>query len=143
VEAHAAAADSDDSDDDDDSPAAEFQGRRRTDRGYTPFEFIDFTERPLRHEVSVWVDRPVADVYAVWANRLNWMQWFDMIDEVGFHEEEPAYMSMYLWYRWGEWAGQPKRAPRFGLARRVRCGGLWAGLRAAGVLATPSKRQPC
>lgn len=70
--------------------------------GYTPFEFIDFTEIPLKHEVSVWVDRPVADVYKVWHNRLNWMQWFDMIEEVGFHEEEPTYISMYLWYRWGE-----------------------------------------
>ena len=28
------------------------------------------------------------------------MQWFDMIDEIGFHEEEPSYMSMYMWYRW-------------------------------------------
>jgi len=80
----------------------DFESVRLRDRGYTPFEFIEFTDIPLKHEVSVWVDRPVADCYKVWHNRLNWMQWFTMIDEVGFHEEEPSYMSMYLWYRWGE-----------------------------------------
>jgi len=46
------------------------------------------------------VNRPVDDCYKVWDSRLNWMQWFDMIDEIGFHEEEPSYMSMYMWYRW-------------------------------------------
>lgn len=80
----------------------ELPGRRRTDRGYTPFEFIEFSDTVLKHEVSMWVDRPVGDCFKVWSNRLNWMQWFDPIDEMGFHEEEPAYVSMYLWYRWGE-----------------------------------------
>jgi uncharacterized membrane protein len=68
--------------------------------GYTPFEFIEFTNIPMKHEVSIAVDRPVGDCYKVWESRINWMQWFDMIDEVGFHEEEPSYMSMYMWYRW-------------------------------------------
>lgn len=68
--------------------------------GYTPFEFIEFTDIAMKHEVTVHVDRPISDCYKVWDSRLNWMQWFDMIDEVGFHEEEPSYMSMYMWYRW-------------------------------------------
>ena len=68
--------------------------------GYTPFEFIEFTNIPMKHEVTIAVDRPVGDCYKVWESRINWMQWFDMIDEVGFHEEEPSYMSMYMWYRW-------------------------------------------
>jgi uncharacterized membrane protein len=78
----------------------ELEGFRAKDDGYTPFEFLEFTDIPLKHEVSIWVDRPVSDCYKIWDNRLNWMQWFDMIDEVGFHEEEPSYISMYLWYRW-------------------------------------------
>jgi uncharacterized membrane protein len=78
----------------------EMEGFRVKDDGYTPFEFLEFTNIPLKHEVSIWVDRPVADCYKIWDNRLNWMQWFEMIDEVGFHEEEPSYISMYLWYRW-------------------------------------------
>jgi len=78
----------------------ELEGFRVKDDGYTPFEFLEFTNIPLKHEVSIWVDRPVADCYKIWDNRLNWMQWFEMIDEVGFHEEEPSYISMYLWYRW-------------------------------------------
>lgn len=78
----------------------DIEGFRVKDDGYTPFEFLEFTNIPLKHEVSIWVDRPVADCYKIWDNRLNWMQWFDMIDEVGFHEEEPSYISMYLWYRW-------------------------------------------
>lgn len=68
--------------------------------GFTPFEFIEWTNIPMKHEVSIAVDRPVGDCYKVWESRINWMQWFDMIDEVGFHEEEPSYMSMYMWYRW-------------------------------------------
>jgi hypothetical protein len=80
----------------------EFEGLRKHDRGYTPFEFIDFTDIAMKHEVSIWVDRSIEDAYRVWDNRLNWMQWFDMIDEVGFHEEHPSYISMYLWYRWGK-----------------------------------------
>lgn len=72
----------------------------RREHGYTPFEFIEFTDLPLKHEVSIWVDRSISDCYDIWESRLNWMQWFTMIDEIGFHEEEPSYMSMYLWYRW-------------------------------------------
>lgn len=68
--------------------------------GYTPFEFIEFTNIPMKHEVAIQVDRNISDCYKVWDSRLNWMQWFDMIDEIGFHEEEPSYMSMYMWYRW-------------------------------------------
>ncbi len=68
--------------------------------GYTPFEFIEFTNIPMKHEVAIQVDRKISDCYKVWDSRLNWMQWFDMIDEIGFHEEEPSYMSMYMWYRW-------------------------------------------
>lgn len=29
----------------------------------------------------------------------------DFIDEMGFHEEDPSLVSMYLWYRWGERLG--------------------------------------
>lgn len=68
--------------------------------GYTPFEFIEFTNIPMKHEVTMRVDRNISDCYKVWDSRLNWMQWFEMIDEIGFHEEEPSYMSMYMWYRW-------------------------------------------
>ena len=68
--------------------------------GFTPFEFIEWTNIPMKHEVTIAVDRPIGDCYKVWESRINWLQWFDMIDEVGFHEEEPSYMSMYMWYRW-------------------------------------------
>ncbi len=82
----------------------DFEGRRtdRGDRGYTPFEYIEFTRVPVKHEVTAVVARGVAECYRAWADRLNWMAWFDEIDEVGFHEEEPTFVSMYLWYRWGE-----------------------------------------
>jgi len=67
---------------------------------FTPFEFIEWTNVTMKHEVTIAVDRPIGDCYKVWESRINWLQWFDMIDEVGFHEEEPSYMSMYMWYRW-------------------------------------------
>ena len=86
--------------DTEDSEPSEGEEEDLRESGYTPFEFIEFTNIPLKHQVSVWVDRGISDCYKIWDFRLNWMQWFDMIDEIGFHEEEPSYMSMYMWYRW-------------------------------------------
>ena len=86
-----------DEDEDMETDSGEFPSQ---EGGYTPFEFIEFTNIPMKHEVTVRVERPISDCYKVWDSRLNWMQWFDMIDEIGFHEEEPSYMSMYMWYRW-------------------------------------------
>jgi hypothetical protein len=97
----------------------DFEGRRtdRGDRGYTPFEYIEFTRVPVKHEVTAVVGRGVAECYRAWADRLNWMAWFDEIDEVGFHEEEPTFVSMYLWYRWGEFPRAFPPASSIGSAR--------------------------
>ena len=94
--------------------------------GYTPFEFIEFSDIPMRHEISVLVAAPVAKCFDLWADRLNWLYWFeDFIDEMGFHEEDPSLVSMYLWYRWGEcvWRGRTGTSGTTGPAG-VRGGGL-------------------
>lgn len=49
---------------------------------YTPFELIDYSDTVLKHEVKVHVDAPIDKCYRVWSDRLNWLQWFDMIEEV-------------------------------------------------------------
>lgn len=73
---------------------------RKSSGGYTPFEFIEFSNIVLKHEVSIRVKAPPSHCYQVWHNRCNWMEWFDLIDEMGFHEEDRNLVSMYLWYRW-------------------------------------------
>ena len=78
----------------------DYGGIRKSSGGYTPFEFIEFTEVILKHEVGIQVKSPVSHCYTVWHNRLNWLQWFDFIDEMGFHEEDRSMVSIFLWYRW-------------------------------------------
>ncbi|KAL4451345.1 hypothetical protein ABPG77_009417 [Micractinium sp. CCAP 211/92] len=68
--------------------------------GYTPYDFIDFTDIPLKHELVTKVDRPVSEVYALWADRLNWPDWFGMIEEVGFREDDDSLCALNMWYRW-------------------------------------------
>lgn len=33
-------------------------------------------------QVAVRVEAPVSKCYQIWSDRLNWLQWFDMIEEV-------------------------------------------------------------
>lgn len=68
--------------------------------GYTPYDFIDYTDIPLKHELVTKVDRPVSEVYALWADRLNWPDWFGMIEEVGFREGDDDLCALNMWYRW-------------------------------------------
>ncbi|PSC70811.1 cyclase dehydrase [Micractinium conductrix] len=68
--------------------------------GYTPYEFIDFTDINLKHEVVTRVDKPISEVYALWEDRLNWPSWFTMIEEVGFQEGEEDLCALNMWYRW-------------------------------------------
>ncbi|EFN50851.1 hypothetical protein CHLNCDRAFT_141763 [Chlorella variabilis] len=68
--------------------------------GYTPYEFIDFTDIQLKHELVARVERPISEVYALWENRLNWPEWFGMIEEVGFKEGDDDVCALNLWYRW-------------------------------------------
>ena len=60
-----------------------YVGGRREGGGYTPFEFISFSDIVLRHEVVQRVEAPVAKCFQIWKDRFNWLQWFDMIEEVG------------------------------------------------------------
>ncbi|KAL4420738.1 hypothetical protein ABPG75_010394 [Micractinium tetrahymenae] len=68
--------------------------------GYTPYDFIDFTDIPLKHELVTKVDRPISEVYALWADRLNWPDWFGMIEEIGFREGDDDLCALNMWYRW-------------------------------------------
>lgn len=73
----------------------------RADRaGYTPYDLIDFSDIPLKHEVVAKVDRPISEVYALWSERLNWPEWFGMIEELGFSEQTEDVVALNMWYRW-------------------------------------------
>ncbi len=48
------------------------------DQGYTPFEYIQFSEDEIVHEIVTHVEAPVATCFAHWKERLNWLEWFDI-----------------------------------------------------------------
>lgn len=68
--------------------------------GYTPYELLDFTDIQLKHELVARVQRPLSEVYALWADRLNWTDWFGMIESVGFKEGDEGVCALNMWYRW-------------------------------------------
>ncbi|CAL8469745.1 g9287 [Coccomyxa elongata] len=70
--------------------------------GYTPFEYITFTDELIQHTLTVQVDAPVSKVYRIWANRLNYNEWFDLIGQMVLHTEDPEYASYFLFYKWGQ-----------------------------------------
>ncbi|BDA47792.1 hypothetical protein COCOBI_11-0490 [Coccomyxa sp. Obi] len=70
--------------------------------GYTPFEYITFTDELIQHTLTVQVDAPVSKVYRIWANRLNYNEWFDLIGQMVLHTEDPDYASYFLFYKWGQ-----------------------------------------
>ncbi|PRW20274.1 cyclase dehydrase [Chlorella sorokiniana] len=73
----------------------------RADRtGFTPYDLIDFSDIPLKHEVVAKVDRPISEVYALWSERLNWPEWFGMIEELGFMQDSQDVVALNMWYRW-------------------------------------------
>ena len=50
--------------------------------GVTPFQFVDLSEEQIRHEITVHVEAPLEFCFSVWAERLNYTEWFDLISEV-------------------------------------------------------------
>lgn len=69
--------------------------------GYTPFEYVDFTEEDVLHEVQVRVRRPRAHVFEVWADRLNYGEWFSLLGQAVLHADAPELASYFIFYRWG------------------------------------------
>ena len=55
--------------------------------GYTPFEFLSFkgdSSSEIDHHRVIQVDAPLAKCWQCWADRLNYCEWFDLINQVGF-----------------------------------------------------------
>ena len=50
--------------------------------GLTPWQFVDISEEQIKHEITVQVEAPLQVCYDVWADRLNYLEWFDLISEV-------------------------------------------------------------
>eukprot|EP00891_Asterochloris_glomerata_P008245 jgi/Astpho2/8245/Aster-x1504 len=48
---------------------------------YTPFEYIGFTDEDITHEVITTVDAPVSKCFKIWENRMNWLEWFDLLGQ--------------------------------------------------------------
>ena len=69
--------------------------------GYTPFEFVDFTDEDVLHEVQVRVRKPRSHVFEVWADRLNYGEWFSLLGQAVLHADSPELASYFVFYRWG------------------------------------------
>lgn len=80
------------------SPPA-WAGRRG---GYTPFEYVDFTDEDVLHEVQITVNKPRKHVYEVWADRLNYGEWFSLLGQAVLHADSPELASYFVFYRWGQ-----------------------------------------
>ncbi len=55
------------------------------DMGYTPFEFLSFQgdeSCEIVHHRCIQVDAPIAKCWQCWADRLNYCEWFDLINQV-------------------------------------------------------------
>ena len=50
--------------------------------GCTPWQFVELSEEQIKHEITVRVSAPLEYCYSVWADRLNYTEWFDLIAEV-------------------------------------------------------------
>ncbi len=80
------------------SSAPVWAGRRG---GYTPFEYVDFTDEDVLHEVQVRVSKPRSHVFEVWADRLNYGEWFSLLGQAVLHADSPELASYFVFYRWG------------------------------------------
>ncbi len=69
------------------------------DLGYTPFEFLSFKGDEtceIDHHRVVQVDAPIAKCWKCWADRLNYCEWFDLINQVGFILSSPEQCSISI-----------------------------------------------
>lgn len=69
--------------------------------GYTPFEYVDFTEEDVLHEVKISVSKNKEHVYEVWADRLNYGEWFSLLGQAVLHADDPTLASYFVFYQWG------------------------------------------
>lgn len=75
--------------------------------GCTPWQFVDISEETVQHEITVHVEAPLEFCYSVWADRLNYTEWFDLIAEMALPEDgekddmQGAIACFWCLYRWG------------------------------------------
>ena len=43
---------------------------------------MDLSDEQIKHEITMHVEAPIRFCYNVWADRLNYTEWFDLIAEV-------------------------------------------------------------
>jgi hypothetical protein len=94
-----AAGEKSDSNEEEQLSAPVWAGRRG---GYTPFEYVDFTDEDVLHEVQVTVDKPREHVFEVWADRLNYGEWFSLLGQAVLHADSPELASYFVFYKWGQ-----------------------------------------
>lgn len=73
----------------------------RSALGHTPFEHLDFSDEDITHELTVQVDAPRSKCFQIWADRTNYLEWFDNIAQLIVHRQEPNLVSLFMLYQWG------------------------------------------
>jgi hypothetical protein len=79
-----------------------------------------------------------SEVYALWENRLNWPEWFGMIEDVGFTEGAEDVCALNMWYRWGEHAVLPRAPPPRCMVGGAASGRQGAERAAGGMTGSPA-----
>lgn len=77
-----------------------------TEGGYTPWQFVRVSDEKVNHEITIEVAASMEDCFSVWADRLNYCQWFHLIKEMGVMpsedpEEDEKYCGLWMRYKWG------------------------------------------
>lgn len=57
---------------------------------------------PAHHPSAAAAAAARSEVYALWAQRIHWPDWFGFVEEIGFKEGDDSVCALNLWYRWGE-----------------------------------------
>lgn len=75
--------DTPDPDGDDEDAGFQYpQEDMRSAGGYTPYEHLQWSEEAVTHELTIHVDAPRSKCFQIWADRANYLEWFDNIHQV-------------------------------------------------------------
>ncbi|KAF8062649.1 hypothetical protein HT031_003978 [Scenedesmus sp. PABB004] len=71
--------------------------------GYTPAEYISWSDDPTRqchHAAEVVVDAPIGAAFALWADWARLIEFMDLVGQIGLDPDTPDMALFQCFYRW-------------------------------------------
>ena len=66
--------------------------------GYSPFEYLQFSDEEVAHELNIHVNAPRSTCYQFWSERANYLEWFDLIAQVRHRPTDAGPCRMSVLY---------------------------------------------